>query len=77
MFSDQRIRLLNLLKIRPVTCEDSAELGIAGSALPRRIKDLKDVLKLNIEIRKKEYVRKFDGKKVRISEYVLKGGDNA
>lgn len=71
LFSGQLQRLYALLKERPVTFEDCETLGIAGSAFPRRIKDLRDIYKVPIEISKKQYIRAFDGKKVNISQYKL------
>ncbi len=71
LFTGQLQRLFELLKQRPVSCEDCEELGISGSAFSRRIKDLRDIYKVPITISKKQYTRKFDGKKVNISEYKI------
>lgn len=70
-FGGQLARLYMLLQQRPVTCKDCSVLGIAGTALPRRIKDLKDKHNIQIQISKKEIVRVFDKKKVKISKYSL------
>lgn len=76
-FSSESLkRLVALIRIRPVTNNDASLVGIAGSAFARRIKDLKDIYHMNIETRKKLYTRKFDGKAVKISEYVLHEQEN-
>lgn len=67
----QLFRLYGLLKKISVTCEDCSILGIAGSALPKRIQDLKRKYNMNIETTGKEIISKFSGKKVVISEYEL------
>lgn len=72
-FGGQCKRLYELLKIRPVDCRDAERLGIAGSALPRRRKDLKDKYGIDTEIVKIIYTRVFDGKQVKISQYKLVG----
>lgn len=69
--SSQIERLMDLLRQRPVTCEDTDLLGIAGSALPRRIKDARERYNVAIDIKKKEIVSAFSNKKVKISQYVL------
>ena len=70
-FGGQLKRLYDLLKQRPVTCEDAQTLGIAGSAYARRIKDLRDNYNIRISISKVKYKRIFDGKEVSISQYTL------
>jgi len=70
-FGGQLQRLYDLLKVRPVTAEDAQQLGIAGSAFPRRIKDLRDEYKVPIEKKTIPYVRKFDGRKSHLSQYSI------
>ena len=58
-----------LLKGKRVTCEIARlQLGIGGSALPRRILDLKRYLDMKIEARWRTYMRT-DGKKTHVREY--------
>lgn len=70
-FGGQMERLYNLMKMRPVTCQDAECLGIAGSAFARRIKDLKEKYGIPYLIEKVNYTRSFDGKNVKISQYKL------
>lgn len=70
-YGGQLKRLHELLQLREVTCQDAAHLGVAGSALPRRIKDLKDKYHVRIEISKIDYIRLYDGKLTKISQYKL------
>jgi hypothetical protein len=71
-FGGQLLRLYRELKAGfKITCQDAQRLGIAGTALPRRIKDLRDIHKVPIKKEKVPYVRSFDGKEVRISQYSL------
>ncbi len=71
-FGGQLRRLYEELKKgAKITCEDCKRLGIAGSALPRRIKDLRDKHKQPIITEKVPYVRTYDGKVVKISQYSL------
>lgn len=70
-FGGQLKRMYELLKLRPVTCEDAKELGIAGSGFSRRIKDLRDIYQVRISIDKIPYIRAFDNKQVYISQYTL------
>lgn len=70
-FGGQLKRLHELLQLRAVTCQDAEFLGVAGSALPRRIKDLKDKYHVRIETTKIDYIRVYDGKLTKISQYKL------
>jgi len=64
-------RLFMLLKRRKVSCLDCKELGIAGSALPRRKKDLEKRYGCKINIEPKKIRSKFTGKMITISQYKL------
>lgn len=54
-----------------ITCQDAERLGIAGTALPRRVKDLTDKYDIPVNKEKIDYVRSFDNKTVQISQYTL------
>jgi len=53
-----------------VTCNEHYKFDIAASALPRRIKDLRDIYFVPIKTEKKSVTRK-DGKVVWISVYKI------
>ena len=71
-FGGQLYRIYAELKAgKRLTCEDAPRLGVAGSGLARRMKDLRDIYFVPVNIGKRDYVRTFDGKRVKISEYYL------
>lgn len=58
-----------LKKHKTLNCvKSSRAIGVAGNSLPRRIKDIEDVLGQKIERRKIEYITR-KGKLTHITEY--------
>ncbi len=67
----QCYRMLRLMHKRPVTILDAEKLGIAGSAMARRAKDLRDRFFVNMRIEDKKIYSKWLKRKIRVSQYIL------